>query len=385
MVLIADTAYVNGDFIKLNKNTYQQRDPANSGRLMYFDINGKFAGGWRYQNGAITQTLTLTNATTTGVGPHINSEKPKAVNTVGCITKTVTTVTWACVDTGPVSPPKWNASVRTNAECVAYVTVKSVEECTYGGGGGNNTPGTGGNTGFPSPIEQGCKSLAPASVDGKQVNLQPPVPTTPDDPCLVKPPEPEPVVINIPFNGSKIDPKKETKCFDKTQTAKMTIYVQQPNPNTRDMMGTNSVGHTFVGITQGGITRSFGFYPDSPTAAVLGSQTSEIHDNSAELYHVSIAKDISAAQLTSVINYINNYPPTYTLSSYNCTDFALGVAANGGLNLPSTTGTTTQLGLTFTGRNPGDLGEDIRNMTLPPGAVRSQGQSHAPNKSGTCP
>ncbi|MES2060935.1 MAG: hypothetical protein V4456_03390 [Bacteroidota bacterium] len=198
MVLIADTAYVNGDFSKLNKNTYQQRDPAYSGRLMYFDINGKFAGGWRYQNGAITKTLTLTNATTTGGGPQINSEKPKAVNTVGCITKTVTTVTWACVDTAPVSPPKWNASVRTNAECVAYVTVKSVEECTYGGGGGggNNIPGTGGNTNFPSPIEQGCKSLAPASVDGKQVNLQPPVPTTPDDPCLVKPPVPEPVVVD---------------------------------------------------------------------------------------------------------------------------------------------------------------------------------------------
>ncbi|MES2062915.1 MAG: hypothetical protein V4456_13400, partial [Bacteroidota bacterium] len=43
-------------------------------------------------------------------------------------------------------------------------------------------------------IDQGCKSLAPASVDGKKVNLQPPVPTTPDDPCLVKPPVPEPVV-----------------------------------------------------------------------------------------------------------------------------------------------------------------------------------------------
>jgi len=42
-------------------------------------------------------------------------------------------------------------------------------------------------------------------------------------------------------------------------------------------------------------------------------------------------------------------------------------------------------GLTFSGRNPGDLGEDIRNMTLPPGTVRSQRQSHAPNKSGTCP
>jgi len=212
------------------------------------------------------------------------------------------------------------------------------------------------------------------------------------DPCLdygicggaPTPPSGEPAVptsITIPMNGPKIDPKKETKCFDKTQPATMTIYVQQPNENSRDMMGENSVGHCFVGITQGGVTRHFGFYPDSPAASVISSQDSEIHENSGEMYHVSISKTVTASQLTNIINYINNYPPKYTLKSYNCTDFAIAVAGEGALNLPATTGTYSL----FSGRNPGDLGQDLRSATLPSGVTRNTTKSNAPAKNGTCP
>jgi len=206
MVLIADTAYVNGDFSKLNKNTYQQRDPAYSGRLMYFNINGKFAGGWRYQNGAITKTLTLTNAAASGGQQQINAARPKTtMSTGGCTVTPIVSVSWICAG----NPTPTTASIRTNSvscEPTYYVT-GYILECSggggssdggAGGGGSNNTPGAGGNTSFPSPIEQGCKSVAPASVDGKQVNLQPPVPTTPDDPCLVKPPVPDPVAPKPP-------------------------------------------------------------------------------------------------------------------------------------------------------------------------------------------
>ena len=128
------------------------------------------------------------------------------------------------------------------------------------------------------------------------------------------------VFINI--EGQKVDPKAETKCFDKTKSATLTIYVQQPNENTRDKMGANSVGHTFIGIQQGGIERVLGFYPDSPNASLISSQASEIHDNSNTLYHVSISTGIDAGKLTNVINYIDNYPKTYDLNNYNCSDFA---------------------------------------------------------------
>jgi hypothetical protein len=40
MVLIADTAYINGNFAKLNLNTYKSRDKDFSGRLLYFTPDG---------------------------------------------------------------------------------------------------------------------------------------------------------------------------------------------------------------------------------------------------------------------------------------------------------------------------------------------------------
>ncbi|MNQ85722.1 hypothetical protein D3C85_1008950 [compost metagenome] len=149
-------------------------------------------------------------------------------------------------------------------------------------------------------------------------------------------------------------------------------------------MGTNSVGHTFVGIKQGGVTRLFGFYPDSQYASLLGSQSSEIHNNSNTLYHVSISTTVNASQLGAAINYINNYPSQYDLNKYNCTDFAIGVAQKGGLNLPQTTGSYDAGVIKFEGRNPGDLGQDLRNAQLPQGVTRNTTKGNAPKKSGGC-
>ncbi|WP_264530361.1 hypothetical protein [Flavobacterium sp. N502540] len=190
--------------------------------------------------------------------------------------------------------------------------------------------------------------------------------------------------IYINIEGKKIDPKEETKCFDKSKSAVLTIYIQQPNENTRDKMGANSVGHTFVGIQQGGIQRVLGFYPDSPNASLISSQNSELHDNSNTLYHVSISIEVDAVKLVNIINYINSYPKTYDLNNYNCSDFAIGAAAKGGLNLPKTTGTYDAVIVNFKGRNPGDLGQDIRNMSVPNGATISATKGNAPKKKGGC-
>lgn len=190
------------------------------------------------------------------------------------------------------------------------------------------------------------------------------------------------LVINI--EGEKIDPKEETKCFDKTKPAVLTVYVQQPNENTRDKMGENSVGHTFIGIQQGTIQRIIGFYPDSPNASLISSQKSELHDNSNTLYHVSISIGIDANKLSSVINYINDYSKTYDLNNYNCSDFAIGAAEKAGLRLPKTTGSYNAVIVNFKGRNPGDLGQDIRDMNTPGGATKSVTKGNAPKKKGGC-
>nr|WP_315149700.1 hypothetical protein [uncultured Flavobacterium sp.] len=190
------------------------------------------------------------------------------------------------------------------------------------------------------------------------------------------------ILINI--EGEKVDPKVETQCFDKSKPAVLTIYVQQPNENTRDKMGANSVGHTFIGIQQGGIQRILGFYPDSPNASLISSQNSELHDNSNTLYHISISVEIDAIELANVINYVNNYPKTYDLNNYNCSDFAIGAATNGGLNLPKTKGSYDAVIVNFKGHNPGDLGEDIRKMNTPSGATKSTTKGNAPKKKGGC-
>lgn len=190
--------------------------------------------------------------------------------------------------------------------------------------------------------------------------------------------------ITIAIEGEKIDPKEEMKCFDKSKPAMLTIYVQQPNENTRDKMGSNSVGHTFLGIQQGTVQRILGFYPDSPNASLISSQNSELHDNSGTLYHVSIAVEIDATKLANVINYVNSYPKTYDLNNYNCSDFAIGAAGKGGLDLPKTTGSYDAVIINFKGRNPGDLGQDIRNMKTPAGAVKIITKGNAPKKKGGC-
>ncbi|MRX39065.1 hypothetical protein GJU43_07240 [Flavobacterium sp. LC2016-23] len=191
-------------------------------------------------------------------------------------------------------------------------------------------------------------------------------------------------ILVIEIEGEKIDPKEETKCFDKTKPAVLTVYVQQPNENTRDKIGANSVGHTFIGIQQGTIQRLIGFYPDSPNASLISSQKSELHDNSNTLYHVSISIGIDADKLSSIINYINDYSKTYDLNNYNCSDFAIGAAEKGGLKLPKTTGSYNAVIVNFKGRNPGDLGQDIRNMNIPGGVTKSVIKGNAPKKKGGC-
>lgn len=130
-----------------------------------------------------------------------------------------------------------------------------------------------------------------------------------------------------------------------------------------------------------------GFYPDKGGAANLYSnQNSEIHDNSTSPYHVSITIDISPSQLSNIIAYIEKYPSKYDLNNFNCSDFGIQVAKKGGLNLPSTIGTYSFLGNeVFKGRNPGDLGEDMRSINLPSGATRNKIGGNAPNRSANCP
>lgn len=126
-------------------------------------------------------------------------------------------------------------------------------------------------------------------------------------------------------------------CFDKNSDAQITVYADQSDPNNpnSDYWASLSVGHSFVTITQGNKTLSFGFYPESgvgyfsPSDGIMGNN--ENHD-----YDVSVSLSINSEILTAVIDHTIDFADSsYSLQSNNCTDFAIEVSNIVGLDVPA--------------------------------------------------
>ena len=174
------------------------------------------------------------------------------------------------------------------------------------------------------------------------------------------------------------------KCFSLNAAAKVTIYVDQPTVNSRSTWSGSAtnpdVGHTFVSVQQGGITRVFGFYPSDGVNPIFPSTTSVLVDDSGHHYDVAIEINVTAAQLASVINAATNFAGVYNLNSYNCTDFGINIAAAAGVSLPDSYGSWPRGG----GSNPGDMGQDIRSMSAPSGSTKNTSGGTGPSNSGSC-
>lgn len=171
------------------------------------------------------------------------------------------------------------------------------------------------------------------------------------------------------------------KCFLRHLGAKITIYADQPIPGTRSCIssvyGTPYVGHAFVGIEQtvGGVTtrRIFGYYPEDEVKMFFNARPHMFGDDSHGEYDVSLETNVTATQLSTILDLCFNARANYDLYTYNCTDFSIDIGRAAGLNIPSTKGTV------FPGRNPGDLGQDLRNIS---GASGTSGL--APANTGNC-
>jgi hypothetical protein len=207
-------------------------------------------------------------------------------------------------------------------------------------------------------------------------------------------PLPSNIEIFIPNPANKIEDISDyLKCFDKTQPAVFTIYVDQPTANSNTPWSVNllspqrpNVGHTFISIKQGLIRRFLGFYPSSAVDLDNPSIKGEFENNSAHEYDVSLSLNISQVQLTKLIDYIKmNSTATYDLNSYNCTDFGMQASSIVGITLPSAYGTW---GNSVTGSgggdNPGQLGQNIRNLTIPAGVVKTTNTGTSLSNIGTC-
>jgi len=174
----------------------------------------------------------------------------------------------------------------------------------------------------------------------------------------------------IPPTHPITDIKTEVKCFTNnvSSTYSISVNINEPSPGTRDVFSPFSsfqAGHTFLTLEQhntdgSSIIRNIGFYPkysakpgDPLDVAVFGEDSNTPFD-------VSLKISVSGSDFITVIRNLENQTMVYDLNNFNCTNSAMSALKSININLPSTKSASAL----FSGNNPGDLGEDIRNLDL---------------------
>lgn len=181
-------------------------------------------------------------------------------------------------------------------------------------------------------------------------------------------------------------PIKDLDCFfkglDLSQGAKITIYIDEPKPDSgRPFIGLN-VGHSFIGILQNGNHYVYGFYPAVPGIETLYKKkvSSVLGNDGNHKYTVSISNTISAEQLNEIIEISKKATDVdYSLSNFNCTDFAEKVAAISGIPLPDS---YSSWGI-GRGSNPGALGKDLKGDSRFENKIKTE-ESYAPISKNDC-
>lgn len=210
------------------------------------------------------------------------------------------------------------------------------------------------------------------------------------------------VVMNPPPNNIIANILDYTKCFTNyggsDHIYQVTVCVDQPYPGTRQAWGFSSegvagsssgsnpidVGHTWLVLSENfsdySIVRNVGFYPQFGVYPWSSSAQGALNNDDGHGYNISLTITVNNGQFFNILNYIsggNNSGYMYDLNSNNCTSFALHALEAGDVNLPATYGSWPDGGF---GYDPGDLGEDIRNMPLSSNMTRNTTYSDHPNK-----
>lgn len=189
------------------------------------------------------------------------------------------------------------------------------------------------------------------------------------------------------------------KCFTNVggtdHTYTVTVCVDQPVPGSRDPWrlqnspGSSSaasnpvdVGHTFMIFSEnyGGttVTRNIGFYPRTAVYPWSQSAQGQLNDNEGSSYNISLTINITNAQFFNMLNFVsqgNDPGYLYDMSNNNCTTFVLNTLQSGFIYISSRIGSWS----TGSGHDPGDLGEDIRTMTLSANMSRNTVENPHPN------
>lgn len=141
------------------------------------------------------------------------------------------------------------------------------------------------------------------------------------------------------YSLPEIDVWKFFNCFN-TVPSVGAIYIiklcvdvpSNNNPGASSTSSGSSAGHTFLTVTKSNgdskITQSFGFYPKSEPSFFdpFASVGSAMKDNGGNEYNAAIEMNISEDQFEKIKNNAIVWAVNpYTLSDYNCTNYALDV------------------------------------------------------------
>ena len=147
MTLIADSAWVGGDFTKLKNQTYNHKANDFGGRLLYFTPKGKLVNGYRYVNGRITGVMTSSAAITSKaqISSFLAQQAKKLTETV-CSVSSYSVYAGTTCALGYCST---HYSVHTTITCHEQTRANEDD-----GGGGFTPPGNGGNGTTTTTVEQ---------------------------------------------------------------------------------------------------------------------------------------------------------------------------------------------------------------------------------------
>ncbi len=167
------------------------------------------------------------------------------------------------------------------------------------------------------------------------------------------------------------DIKEEVKCFtnNSSSTYNITVNVNQPVPGSREVFepfATFQVGHSYLTLQQintdgSSITRNLGFYPKTTVKPGSSTDLSTFGDDTNTPFDVSLTITVSGSEFSTVVNnLVGQQSLNYDLNSFNCTNSLINALNSININLPGTSSNN----LLFSGKNPADLGEDIRGLNI---------------------